>query len=95
MLYHSYIISSIDATSEGIDVNLLDAIGTCTGRVMMSLLIPVQSFFVSGSLATGELIEYSLIAHLLIFNIILKGLPLCLLGIYLYWRREAALAMKQ
>ncbi len=94
-MFSSYIISSIDATSEGIDVNLLDAIGTCTGRVMMSLLIPVQSFFVSGSLATGELIEYSLIAHLLIFNIILKGLPLCLLGIYLYWRREAALAMKQ
>ena len=94
-MFSSYIISSIDATSEGIDVNLLDAIGTYTGRVMMSLLIPVQSFFVSGSLATGELIEYSLIAHLLIFNIILKGLPLCLLGIYLYWRREAALAMKQ
>ena len=76
-------------------MNLLDAIGTYTGKVMVSVLIPVQSFFVSGSLATGELIEYGMIAHLLIFNIILKGLPLCLLGIYLYWRREVALAMKQ
>ena len=94
-MFSSYIITSIDTTSEGIEVNLLDAIGTYTGKVMMSLLIPVQSFFVSGSLATGELIEYSLMMHLLIFNIILKGLPLCLLGIYLYWRREVALAMKQ
>ena len=35
------------------------------------------------------------LGELLIFNIILKGLPLCLLGIWLYWRRELALAMKQ
>ena len=94
-MFSSYIITSIDSTSEGIDVNYLDAIGTYTGKVMMSLLIPIQNFFVSGSLATGELIEYRFIVQLLVFNIILKGLPLCALGIYLYWRREVAQAMKQ
>lgn len=94
-MFSSYIISSIDSTSEGIDVNLLDAVGTYTGKIMMSLLIPIQSFFVSGALATGELIEYGFMAHLLIFNILLKGLPLCILGIYLYWNREVAQAMKR
>ena len=94
-MFSSYIITSIDSTSEGVDVNFLDAVGTYTGKVMMSLLIPVQSFFVSGSLATGELIEYGFIMQLLVFNIILKGLPLCALGVYLYWRREVAQAMKQ
>ena len=94
-MFSSYIITSIDSTSEGVDVNVLDAVGTYTGKVMMSLLIPVQSFFVSGSLATGELIEYGFIMQLLVFNIILKGLPLCALGVYLYWRREVAQAMKQ
>ena len=62
---------------------------------MISLLIQVQDFFVTGHLATGTLIEFSYLANLLIFNIILKGLPLCLLGIWLYWRKELALAMKQ
>ena len=41
------------------------------------------------------LIEFSYLGHLLFFNIILKGLPLCVLGIWLYWRRELALTMKQ
>ena len=62
---------------------------------MTSLLIQVQNFFVSGYLATGTLIEFSYLGHLLVFNIILKGLPLCVLGIWLYWRRELALTMKQ
>ena len=73
----------------------MDYLGTLLAQIMMSLLIPVQSFFVSGHLATGTLIEYSYLAQMLVFNIILRGLPLCLLGIWLYWRRETALAMKQ
>ena len=73
----------------------MDRVGSVLAKVMISLLIPVQDFFVSGHLATGTLIEFSHLGSLLIFNIILKGLPLCLLGIWLYWRRELALSMKQ
>lgn len=92
-LFSSYLISSIESTGDG--VSLMDYLGTLLAQIMMSLLIPVQSFFVSGHLATGTLIEYSYLVQMLVFNIILKGLPLCLLGIWLYWRRETALAMKQ
>ena len=93
-LFSSYLISSIEATG-GDNLEFLDRVGSTLARIMMSLLIPVQSFFVSGHLATGTLIEFSYLGNLLIFNIIFKGLPLALLGIWLYWRRELALAMKQ
>ena len=93
-LFSSYLISSIEATG-GDDLVFLDRMGTLLAKIMISLLIPVQDFFVSGHLSTGTLIEFSYLGNLLIFNIILKGLPLCLLGIWLYWRRELALAMKQ
>ncbi|MBQ9337434.1 MAG: hypothetical protein IJS14_09080 [Lentisphaeria bacterium] len=93
-LFSSYLIRSIEVTS-GDNLDLLDRIGSSLAALMMSLLIPVQDFFVSGHLSTGTLIEFSYLGNLLLFNIILKGLPLCLLGIWLYWRRELALAMKQ
>ena len=93
-LFSSYLIASIDSTG-GDHLGLMDTVGTLLAKIMMSLLIPVQSFFVSGHLAPGTLIEFSYLGNLLIFNIIFKGLPLALLGIWLYWRRELALAMKQ
>ena len=93
-LFSSYLIRSIEVTS-GDNLDLMDRVGSALAGLMMSLLIPVQDFFVSGHLSTGTLIEFSYLGDLLFFNIILKGLPLCLLGIWLYWRRELALAMKQ
>ena len=93
-LFSAYLISSIDATG-GDNLTFMDQAGSLLAKIMMSLLIQVQDFFVSGHLATGTLIEFSYLGNLLIFNIILKGLPLCLLGIWLYGRRELALAMNQ
>ncbi|MBO4648035.1 MAG: hypothetical protein J5806_07755 [Lentisphaeria bacterium] len=93
-LFSRYLISSIEITS-GDNLELMDKVGSLLAQIMISLLIPVQDFFVSGHLATGTLIEFSHLGSLLIFNIILKGLPLGLLGIWLYWRRELALSMKQ
>ena len=93
-LFSTYLISSIESTG-GDNLDFMDWLGTLLAKIMISLLIQVQDFFVTGHLATGTLIEFSYLANLLIFNIILKGLPLCLLGIWLYWRKELALAMKQ
>ncbi|MBO7147085.1 MAG: ABC transporter permease [Lentisphaeria bacterium] len=93
-LFSSYLITTIEATG-GEATEVMDKIGMALSSLMMSFLIPIQSFFVSGFLSTGTLIEYSYLANLLVFNIILKGLPLCIFGIWLYWRRETALAMKE
>ena len=93
-LFSSYLLASIDATG-GDNLEFMDQVGTFLAKLMVSLLIPVQDFFVSGHLATGTLIEFSYLGSLLFVNIVLKGLPLGLFGIWLYWRRELALAMKQ
>ncbi len=94
-LFSSYLISSIESAGSEGELAFFDALGSGLAALMMSLLIPVQNFFVSGLLSTGTLIEVSYLMQLLFFNIILKGLPLCLFGLWLYWRRETALAMKQ
>ncbi len=94
-LFSSYLITSIESAGSGESMAFLDVVGSWLASLMISLLIPVQNFFVSGLLSTGTLIEFSYLMRLLFFNIILKGLPLCLLGLWLYWRRETALAMKQ
>ena len=75
--------------------NILDKIGGATGHVLGSLLIPIQDFFLSSLLSGGELIEFSYMAELLVFNVILKGLPLCILGLIFYRNREAALLMRK
>ena len=94
-LFSKYIISSIDETTVDETANILDKIGGATGHVLGSLLIPIQDFFLSSLLSGGELIEFSYMAELLIFNVILKGLPLCILGLIFYRNREAALLMRK
>lgn len=94
-LFAKYIVSNIDVMGGHDTVSLLDRIGGFTGESVASLLIPIQDFFASSLLSVGELIEYSFMLDLFIFNILLKGLPLCVVGMYLYYRRETALAMRK
>ena len=91
-LFSSYLGANLDFSP---DMEFLDAVGAGLAFVMSNLLISVQSFAVSDYLATGTLIEYGLMLHLFFVNMIIKVLPVCLLGVYLYYRRELALAMKQ
>lgn len=91
-LFSSYLGANLDML-EGSD--FLDATGTLLAYTMSHLLISVESFGVSDYLASGTLIEYGLLLHLLFVNVILKALPVCLLGVWLYHRRELALTMKQ
>ena len=51
-----------------------------------------ESFGISDFVANGELIELSVIGSAILFQIILKGVPLALLGAWLYNRRELSLA---
>ncbi|MBO5761797.1 MAG: hypothetical protein J6S53_09680 [Lentisphaeria bacterium] len=94
-LFSKYIVSSIDETTTEEHASILDAIGNTTGEILGSLLIPIQDFFLSSLLSGGELIEFSYMAQLFFFNVLLKGLPLCILGLYLYRNREAALLMRK
>ena len=70
----------------------MDLYGYYIGRILDFTVIPIQKFGISDFVANGELIELSMIASALFFQIILKGVPLALLGAWLYNRRELALA---
>ena len=75
--------------------SFLDWLGSTLSNFLILFVIPMQSFDVSEKLSGGELIELSTIGHLFVLNLILRGLPFVLLGIWLYKRREIGLTIKK
>lgn len=91
-VFTSYLIST-EAMYGGVaSMPAMDLYGYYMGRIIEMTIIPVQKFGISGLVATGELIEFATIGSVLLFQVILKGIPLALLGAWLYNRRELALA---
>ena len=70
-------------------------VGYWISRFLLIIIIPMQNFEVSGFISNGELIEFSLIGKLIFQYFILKALPLFLLGIWLYRRREMGLVIRK
>ena len=70
----------------------MDAYGYIFGQVLLTAVIPVQKFSVSELVANGELIELAVIGSVFLFQVLLKGAPLALFGIWIYNRRELAMA---
>ena len=89
--FASFLISS-EATYGGLDMPAMDLYGYWLGRMLHSVIIPLQKFGISDAIANGELIELSVIGSAILFQIVLKGVPLALLGAWLYNRRELSLA---
>lgn len=98
-VFASYIIGFEEAMSSGgpraptSDISL--NIGNILSSILNVILIPIQKFEVSYMLAAGELIEWRLIGELFVFNLLLRGLPLILIGIWFYKRREMGLVIKK
>lgn len=72
-----------------------DIIGNVVSRILMFIIIPMQKFEVSYLLASGELIEFSYIGKVLIFDLFLKSICILTLGIWLYKRREMGLVIRK
>ena len=70
----------------------MDAYGYIFGQILLTAVIPVQKFSVSELVANGELIELSVMGAVFLFQVLLKGAPLALFGIWIYNRRELAMA---
>ena len=70
----------------------MDRFGYIFGQVLLTAVIPVQKFSMSEFVANGELIELSLMGAVILYQVVLKGLPLALLGIWIYSRREFGIA---
>ena len=72
-----------------------DLIGKNMAELLLLIVIPLQKFDVTDLLSNGELIEFSYIGELFFRDFICRGVPLFLLGIYLYWRREMGAAVRK
>ena len=72
-----------------------DYIGYIVGIVLMWFIIPMQEFQVTHLVSGGELVEFSYIGKLFLAYFVIRALPLILLGIWLYWRREMGLVIRK
>ena len=72
-----------------------DHLGQGLAKLLLMVVIPLQGFDVTDLLSSGELIEFNYIGKLFLYYFVLRGMPLFLLGIWLYRRRELGLAVRK
>ncbi len=100
-LVFSYLISGIFAQfligsgpvtlKEGV----MGFVGYWVSKFLMLIIIPMQNFEVAQFISNGELIEWGYIAGLFLNYFICKALPIFLVGIFLYRRRELGLVIRK
>ena len=93
LLFGSF--SMILADSDFYAESGFDKLGQGLAGWILKVVIPLQRFDVTDMLAGGELIEYGFIARLFLQYFVLRGVPLFLLGIWLYRRRELGAAVRK
>ena len=74
---------------------MADRFGQMVGKILLCVVIPLQQFDVSSLVSDGVLVEWSFIGSLFLNMIVLRALPLVLLGIYLYNKRELGLIVRK
>ncbi len=62
---------------------------------ILYLIIPIQDFDMSSMLASGQLIELSLVFGVVLKYLIYRALPIMLLGMWLYSRKEMGLVIRK
>ncbi len=73
----------------------MDSIAQILAKALLLIVIPLQRFDVTDMLSNGDLIEFSLIGELFFNYLVMRGVPLFLLGIALYVCREMGAAVRK
>jgi hypothetical protein len=92
--FASFLVGS-SAAIDPQTAEFMDAFAFYLSKILLFLIIPMQNFEVSSFISSGELIEFSLIGKIFLNYFILKTMPIFLLGIWLYWRREMGLVIRK
>ena len=82
----------VETTSGG---SMGDYASFLLGKLILLVVIPIQNFEVTNFVANGELIEFSFIGGLIWSYLLLRALPLFLIGIWLYRKRELGLVIRK
>ncbi|MBR7104699.1 MAG: hypothetical protein IKC65_07130 [Lentisphaeria bacterium] len=72
-----------------------DRFGVFIAKLLLVVVIPLQAFDVTGSVANGELLEWSFIWRLVWYYLLCRALPLFLLCIWIYRKRELGLIIRK
>ena len=72
-----------------------DRLGQLVGKILLKVVIPLQHFDVSSLVSDGVLVEWSWVAGLVFNMIVLRALPLVLLGVWIYRNRELGLIVRK
>ncbi|MDD5698562.1 MAG: hypothetical protein PHH77_08080 [Victivallaceae bacterium] len=72
-----------------------DVIAYWVSKILLLGVIPMQKFEITNYVANGELIELTLMGKLFLQYFVLRALPLFLLGMWLYKRRELGLVIRK
>ena len=72
-----------------------DKMGQSLAQMLLLIVIPLQHFDVTDLLSGGDLIEFAFIGELFYKYFLLRGVPLFVFGIWLYWRREMGSAVRK
>lgn len=94
----SYVIAgsfSIILSGSSYISGVADHIGYYMGNILLLVIIPMQAFEITHFVSGGELIEFKLIGTIFLKYFILRALPLFILGIWLYNRREMGLVIRK
>lgn len=73
----------------------LEKINFYAGRYIDNILFDPSAFAAQEKLSSGELVEFSYIAGVFFIQFLIKILPIFLLGLWIYTKRELALAGKE
>ena len=93
-VFATYILKTLK-TSDPATMSWDDRMAQVLSHVMNWLLVPFQDFFLTSQLASGQLVEFSQAGSLFFYNLVCRAIPVFLIGMLLYRRRELALAMKR
>lgn len=75
--------------------NTLEYISYYTGKYIDLILFAPGKFSVQEKLSSGEVVEFSYIASVFLIELLVKILPIFALGLWIYSKRELALAGKE
>lgn len=72
-----------------------DKFGVMVAKMLLVVVIPIQAFEVTGAVANGELIEWSFLWNLTWYYLLCRAVPLYLLCIWIYRKRELGLIVRK
>ena len=95
----SYLIFGFMATfmtdTEFYVSDAMDRAGQGISQYILNVVVPLSRFDVTDLIADGKLVEWSLIWNITWTCLLLRTLPLVLIGIYFYRRREIGLVIRK